>query len=582
MTQPSNGIATHVRDLATFYAPYGWLLILWTAPLFALSVRGFVSSRTVGNQLSGTLDMTSSELSGHSLRRSSVMAPAALAALACLYACLLFYHEDLVGLDYAQLTAPRFVSVQLWPVNGRFFPLGLQEYNLLGFIGTSAGVYRAFSVVELAVVLFCVYCILSSTPPWFRCAVIVVLITSASFVESFFSVVIQERDMLVLLSVWLLSYQTFSRGRSRLAFVGALIAAQFLLYEKETAFVLIGGFACMRILLGAPSMTQLRDRASRRQFVEGNLLEIGHLALCALFLVVYALVVARHVTASYAQPSSWRATAAAFEGYARSDLLVDALALGFAARVVLLALGKRRPDAFWDSLAAAGLAVAAAYVKLGMFRSYYLAPADCVAVLYLAWLGHAALRDKGWPAISGVAFAVALLVQANLRDDASAILDRKQYVDANVHLASFLTAYARSHESPVTLYFPDAGGFQIMEFSAFLRFKGLRADGMPARLAEDKAAFTVKTPHRYPGDVCHPSQRFRCAYAATPGAGDLVVFLPGRDVSPGDLATLGAAATEAYRYRPTPTRVERILRAIGSADGAASQPSDAYVFTTSS
>jgi hypothetical protein len=259
---------------------------------------------------------------------------------------------------------------------------------------------------------------------------------------------------------------------------------------------------------------------------------------------------------------------------------VDALALGVAARAALLLVRKRRPDAFWDSLAAAGLAFAAAYVKLGIVRSYYLAPADCVAVLYLAWLGHAALHDKGRRAIAGGVFAVALVLQANLRDAASSILDRKQYVDANVHLASFLTTYARSHEPSVTLYFPDAGGFQIMEFSAFLRFKGLQADGMPIRPQGGQAAFTVKTPHRYPGDACHPSQRFRCGFEPAPQPGDLIVFLPGRDVPVRDLATLKSAAGEAYHYCPTPTVVERLLRAIGSADAADIQPSDAYVFTT--
>jgi hypothetical protein len=247
---------------------------------------------------------------------------------------------------------------------------------------------------------------------------------------------------------------------------------------------------------------------------------------------------------------------------------------------VLLLLRKCRADAFWDSLAAAALVFAAAYVKLGIVRSYYLAPADCVAVLYLAWMGYAALHDKGWRAIAGVVIAVALVVQQNIRDAASSMLDRKQFVDANVHLAAFLKTYAQSHEPSITLYIPDAGGFQIMEFSAFLRFKGLQADGMPIRPQGGQVGFAVKTPHRYPGDVCHPSQRFRCGYEPAPHPGDLIVFLPGRDVPVRDLATLTATAGEAYHYRPASALVERLLRAIGSASAAESQPSDAYVFTT--
>ena len=387
--------------------------------------------------------------------------------------------------------------------------------------------------------------------------------------------------MLVLLCVWLVCYLSFIRTRRWPAFCGALIAAQFLLYEKETAFVLIGGFVCARILLRARITARPSHRMSGRQFLEDNLLEISHVALCAVFLLIYVFVVARHVKASYVQPSSWRATAAAFEGYARSDFLLDALALGFAGRVILLLVRKRAADASWDSLAAAALADALAYVKLGIVRDYYLAPVDLVAVLYLARLAHAALHDEGRRTIAGVAIAVALVVQRNVRDAASSILDRKQYVDANVHLASFLTTYARSHEPSVTLYFPEAGGFQIMEFSAFLRFKGLNADGMRARGHADRAGFTVKTPHRYAGDLCHPSQRFRCGYEAAPQSSDLIVFLPGRDVPGRDLATLEAARGEAYHFGPAMTAVERMLQAIGSADPATSPPSDVYVFTAS-
>jgi hypothetical protein len=572
--------ATHIRELATYYAPYSWFLVVWTAPLVALCTGTFVSNRVLRDNRSGAFDATRPGPPARFAGRSSIIAPAALAAFACLYAFLVLYHEDLVGLDYAQLTAPRFVSVQIWPDNGRFFPFGLQEYNLLGFIGTSARIYRAFSVLELAVVLFCVYRILASTPPWFRCGVILVLMTSPSFVDSFFSVVIQERDMLVLLCVWLLCYLSFIRHERWPAFCGALIAAQFLLYEKETSFVLIGGFACARILLRAWVPAPPNHLTKGRRFLDDNLLEIGQIVLCGVFLLVYSLVVARHVKASYVQPSSWRATVAAFEGYAHSDLLVDALALAFAARVVLLLLRKCRADAFWDSIAAAALVFAAAYVKLGIVRSYYLAPADCVAVLYLAWMGHAALHDKGRRAIAGVVIATALVVQRNIRDAASSMLDRKQFVEANVHLAAFLKTYAQSHEPSVTLYIPDAGGFQIMEFSAFLRLKGLQADGMPIRPQGGQVGFAVKTPHRYPGDVCHPSQRFRCAYEAAPHPGDLIVFLPGGDAPVRALPTLEAAGTEAYHYRPAPTALERLLGAIGSGDAAASQPSDAYVFTT--
>ena len=65
-----------------------------------------------------------------------------------------------------------------------------------------------------------------------------------------------------------------------------------------------------------------------------------------------------------------------------------------------------------------------------------------------------------------------------------------------------------------------------MEFSAFLGRKGLRPE-VGALDPASTPAFVVKSPHRFPGDRCHPSQEFRCHYASTPLPNDLVVFLPG-------------------------------------------------------
>jgi hypothetical protein len=457
--------------------------------------------------------------------------------------------------------------------------LGLQEYTFLGLLGTSAQLYHSFSIVELLVVLACVSRILDETPTWLRCGVMMFLVTLPGFVRSFFGLVYPERDMVVWLAIWLVCLQAFARTGSRSAFCGALVAAQFALYYKETAFVLVGGFAGARLLFAGWRDAGALKQGRYARFVKDHSLELAHLTLCAVFLIVYVVVIARHITAAYVNTEARAATTATLSGYVHSDFVVDVLAVVFGWRLVSAAFGRRALDAQWDPLAAGGLAFALAYVKLGIVRDYYLAPVDFIAVLYLARVAFNGLRAQRPVAVAGIVLVIAWAFAQNVSNAAFEVLAREEFVDGNVALASFLERHAGSHDgSGVSLFFPQTGGFQLMEFSAFLGRKGLRPEGAALDPASTPA-FLVKSPHRFPGDRCNPSQELRCRYASTPLPNDLVVFLPGRNVSASDLDSVRAHGREVFHHRPEPTPVQRFLRALAPADRLSDRPtSESYVF----
>ena len=87
----------------------------------------------------------------------------------------------------------------------------MQEYTFLGLFGTSAQLYHAFSIVELLVVLACVFRILDETLTWPAVALMMFLVTLPGFVHSFFGLVYPERDMVVWLAIWLVCLQAFAR-----------------------------------------------------------------------------------------------------------------------------------------------------------------------------------------------------------------------------------------------------------------------------------------------------------------------------------------------------------------------------------
>jgi hypothetical protein len=559
------------RAVGAHYSQYGWFLALWGVPLASLSIAGALSLRSASPP---------SAAFERGALLDAIRTPAVIALLAFLwaYAYAIVAHEDLVGLDYAQLTAKRFVGMQIWPDNGRFFPLGLQEYNLLALIGKTAWLYHAFSVVELGLMIACVFRLLDQTPIWLRCVTVASMLVVPGIQQSFFGLMFPERDLLFCLAAWLVCVQSFTRTKRRSWWYAALIATQFILYYKEPAFVIVGGFAGLRFAFGAWADRDALRRGDFAATIARHSLEIAMLALCGVFLGIYATAIRPHVTASYVAGRPPAATIGpAFIDYVRSDLILDATIVVFAIRMLAVARGRRMLDPFWDSAAAAALAYALAFVTLGLTHEYYLAPTDLLGSLYLARAGYEALRSQAPVAIGGALIVVALLFQRNLRNDAYAVLNRKQFVAGNVRLAGFLREYARARDThQLRLFFPQAGGFQLMELSSFLQYKGLHSGGTTHDSAS--AGFTIVSPHRYPDGRCHPSQEFHCEYSAVAGAGDLVILLPGHSVGPDELAALRASGRELLHFSPRPGMLERTLSIFVADDQLAELSSDAYVF----
>ena len=569
---------TYLAALFAHYAPYAWFAAVWTIPIVALGAVGLVCLDRGGPRQNGALGGLSAVVLPRSMSR--VLPVVALAAFVSVYSYVICYHEDLVGLDYATITAGRFVDILIAPASGRFFPLALQEYNLLAIFGRSAGVYGAFAVCQLLVVIACAFRLLDDMPVWLSCIVVAFMMTVPGIFVAVVTLVYPERDVIFWLGLWLVCVHAFDRRRSRAAFFCAAVAAQFMLYYKETGFILIGGFACVRLAING---LRARDDSRRRAFggfAKDNVLEIVLLALCALFLLIYGVAIARHVTQSYAMNATRaRAWLASMATYAKSDYLLDAFVIAVAGRLTWIAVTKRALDSFWDPLAIGALCYGFAFVKLGMSREYYQAPVEFVGAMYVARLAFAELRGQRRLIIALSLLLVAFVFQRNVSDAASRLLARKQYVEGNVRLASFLKDYSRSHgRSRLELYFPQVGGFELMELSAFLQYKGLRSAGDSIIGSPGSPGFVMKTAHRYPDDRCTPAQAFRCVRAPAPTPGDLLVFLSGREIPAEQIEALKTSAVEVFHFRPETGRIERALDALVPAERKAERAPDVRVF----
>lgn len=80
---------------------------------------------------------------------------------------------------------------------------------------------------------------------------ILFILTIPSFVISFFSLHIPERNVIFWLLVFLLCFKCFLKTGHPLYFGIVLIATHFALYYKEPVFLIFGGFSSVRLIFYA-------------------------------------------------------------------------------------------------------------------------------------------------------------------------------------------------------------------------------------------------------------------------------------------------------------------------------------------
>jgi hypothetical protein len=180
-----------------------------------------------------------------------------------------------------------------------------------------------------------------------------------------------------------------------------------------------------------------------------------------------------------------------------------------------------------------------AYLYLSMARTYYLAPVDLIAVLYVGRLVVLSWKKlPSWAKIAAMPLALLVLLQ-NLGVSALAVFDRKNVIHGKAEIASVVkTQYRSGAENHLRLLFPFADPGVIMEFGAYLDYRGIpveravREDGEMNGVASGNGAVAEDGPC-----VEWMTIKFHRVYGPDPG--DLVIVLPDD----------GGSAEEASVYR---------------------------------
>jgi hypothetical protein len=512
----------------------------WMATLIALITCAWLLRRYRGAAVNG-LQADAGAVSGATTKSFDAIDFAfaiLLAVFVCCFLYLIFYREDFACFDCDQLMDYSLVGrrfrMPMWPEAGRFFPLGLQEFNVLGHVSRTPAAYHSIAAVQLVLLAGILFAVLKECTVVWRALLVVAVIVTPSVVIPFTGLIYPERNVLFWLAILVLCLQRASSSRTSLYFIGCFVATHFLLYYKEPLVVLVVGYAASRIVMDFLS-DRTAQRTSWRELAEKNIIPLGMTVVAGIYSVLFVVFMFPFNRAGYIREQSMDKKEVLLT-FLRVDWLITLLVVVLAVRLVGYLSAGEKLQPLWDSLAVGAVAFLVAILGVGIYRDYYLAPVDLIAILYVGrltalWVSKS-LRLRA--AIVGAA-CVCLLLH-NAAYSTLWILERKMEIAMESQLAQFLKGYnGEPGQQQVELFFPLTDGYRLAEFSSYLNYVGVPVAGQKGHANEGTREFVVTGAGSYESGLCHHEKPYVCKHADEPGDGGLLIVLPTDVVEKHDL-----------------------------------------------
>jgi hypothetical protein len=488
-----------------------------------------------------------------------------LAAFLAAYISMLLIWEDFAYYDNSYFTTLTLKGHNLQPatnidpVHGRFWPLGLQEFNLIRrFTDTAAG-YHVFPIAQLLILSTILLTLDDALSITERAALLMLALLTPSILISFSGLIFQERDVLFFLACLVLSVKRFEQTQSIAWAVAAVISAQIMIYCKETAFLVLLGFAVSRFLLRYWN-AKLAGLGYDRLWEREGRLDLCLVVLAVLYVILYLGFVGIHANINYAAAVRLPLTDIVL-GYTKVDLLPWLLLAFLSRRIYLVLFHQTAALLLWDGLAVGGVACFFGYIFLSMFSGYYLAPVDIIAILYVGRFALLSWKERRWGGILTTLLVCIILFQ-NVLVAGFSLYDRKNVIHAKAEIASAVEAeYRRGAGNELRIFFPFAGAFVILEFGAYLDYRGVRVQGAADEgsnrgkvlLAEARRTRARNSPRGpFEDGPCVEWLRITCYIVNDPAPGDLVVVLPDDKASLAEASMYRERGKLLFSYEPRP------------------------------
>ncbi len=222
------------KALWAMHPPRFWMIWLTTstgALIYVLHVVGREAGSAFQNaKVSSTRALPARQQIWDS---KAITALAFLAVFVSLYIAMI-----LAGVDFSYYDDDDFIFSTLrghsfpppiWHVNGRFFPFGLLEFNLIRhFVSSPLGYY----IVPVAQILIVVYILLildTEISIASRVGIAILCLLTPSILLSFSGLIFEERNVIVLLAGLILCVRRFEQYKAVGWAVGAMLCGQIML-----------------------------------------------------------------------------------------------------------------------------------------------------------------------------------------------------------------------------------------------------------------------------------------------------------------------------------------------------------------
>ena len=456
--------------------------------------------------------------------RGAIVAVTVLALLLACYIAGSLVWEDFTYSDNSHFTNGTLVGkdipLQILPGNGRFFPLGHQEYNLIRHFTSSVSGYHALRIVQLVLLCGILLVFDEELSVWARAALIILVLITPSIVISFSGLIYPEWNVVFSLMCLAWSVKRFEDTQYTAWAVAAVISAQVMLYYKETAFLVLLGFAIGRLLLRCWNADQVGWDFKRLRNPESRL-DMCLAFLGVLFILYYLAAMFPSYSTGYANEMQLPLKQV-FVSYLKLDGLVWLLAAVVTVRIVQILRGKWAPAPLWDGLALGGVGCLVGYLILRINAGYFLAPADIIAVLYLGHLALLSAKNMGHAHRVCVLALLILVVLQDLSLSAFRMYERKNVIHAKAEMGQAIKRlYQSNPQSVKKLFFPFSQPYRIMEFASYLNYLGIPVEQVSSSSVPDSSVVIV-------GKVVEMDGR--CSYRT-------FMCHPGRRPDPGDLSS---------------------------------------------
>jgi hypothetical protein len=524
-----------------------WPIWVSTTVLAALLAAWFVSRST-------PLHQDSLAPRGKTWSRASILALTFLAVLLGFYIAGSLVWEDFTYYDNSYFTngtvIGKNVPLQILPSDGRFFPLGHQEYNIIRHFTTSVLGYHSLRIIQLVLLCGLLLFFDEELNIWARLALTIVVLVTPSFLISFSGLIYPEWNVIFALICLAWSVKRFEQTNSGGWVVAAVISTQVMLYYKETAFLLLLGFVVGRIFLRCWNAARigwdfkrLRDPESRLDICLG--------LLAVLFFVYYLAAMYPNYSTGYADEAQLPLREI-LVAYLKLDLLVWLLAAVVLVRIVQILRRKATPMLLWDGLGFGAVGCLFAYLILRMNAGYFLAPADIIAILYLGHLTVLSLEKMSRVQKLGIASLLVVVLLQDFSLSAFRMYERKNVIHAKAEIAQAIKKQYESNPADVKrLFFPFAEPFHIMEFVSYLNYIGVPVEQVPIDPAAGHSVVIVGKV--FQADAPCGYRTFLCRVGNRPNSGDLIVVLPDDFTRSNELNSYQRDDGPLFSYHPHPS-----------------------------